>query len=65
MQFQEVLLILFGFAIIFLLFLVAVMQRRINQLLRDVDRISGRMRVTSTELEALTKNVEEIKKLKF
>jgi hypothetical protein len=65
MLFQEVLLILFGFAILFLLFLVAVMQRRINQLLRDVDRISGRMRVTSTELEALTKNVEEIKKLKF
>jgi hypothetical protein len=65
MLFQEVLLILFGFAILLLLFLVAVMQRRINQLLRDVDRISGRMRVTSTELEALTKNVEEIKKLKF
>ena len=65
MLFQELLLILFGFAILFLLFLVAVMQRRINQLLRDVDRISGRIRVTSTELEALTKNVEEIKKLKF
>ena len=65
MLFQEVLLILFGVAIIFLLFLVAVMQRRINQLLRDVDRISGRVRVTSSELEALTRNVEEIKKLKF
>ncbi|NYT06112.1 MAG: hypothetical protein GKC04_07070 [Methanomicrobiales archaeon] len=61
----SILLVLFGGVIVFLLFLVYLMQRRIQQLLREVDRLSGRMQVTSSEIEALSRNVEEFKKLKI
>jgi predicted Holliday junction resolvase-like endonuclease len=61
----EVLVVLFGFVILFLLFIVYLMQRRIQQLLGEVGRLSGKMNVTTSELEALTRNVEEFKKLKI
>ncbi|KQC03839.1 MAG: hypothetical protein APR53_00465 [Methanoculleus sp. SDB] len=61
----SVLLVLFGVAIVFLLFIVYLMQRRIQQLLNEVDRLGGRMQVTTSEIEALSKNVEEFKKLKI
>jgi cell division protein FtsL len=61
----EFVLFIFGFTILFLLFLIMIMQRRINQLLTDVERLGGKVKVTSSELEALTRNVEEIKKLRF
>ncbi|EHQ35858.1 hypothetical protein [Methanoplanus limicola] len=59
------LIILFGIVIIFLLVLIYLMQRRIGQLLTEVDDLSSTMNVTCTELEELTKNVEEFKKLKI
>lgn len=58
-------IVLFGIVIIFLLFLIYLLQRRINQLLNEVDDISSTMNVTCSELEELTKNVQEIKKLKI
>ena len=61
----EALVLLFGFVILFLLFIVYLMQRRIQQLLSEVNRLSGKMSVTTSELETLTKNVEEFKKLKI
>jgi HAMP domain-containing protein len=65
MTLEGYLLIFFGLIILVLLFLIELMQRRVEQLLSEVDRLSGRMNVTSTEIEALTKNVEEFKKLKI
>lgn len=61
----EVLVLLFGFVILFLLFIVYLMQRRIQQLLSEVGHLSGKMNVTTSELETLTRNVEEFKKLKI
>jgi cell division protein FtsL len=61
----SVLLVLFGVAIVFLLFLVYLMQRRIQQLLNEVEHLGGRMQVTTSEIEALSKNVEAFKKLKI
>ncbi len=65
MTLEGYLLIFFGVIILVLLFLIELMQRRVEQLLDEVDRLRGRMNVTSTEIEALTKNVEEFKKLKI
>ena len=65
MTLEGYLLIFFGVIILVLLFLIELMQRRVEQLLDEVERLSGRMNVTSTEIEALTKNVEEFKKLKI
>jgi predicted Holliday junction resolvase-like endonuclease len=61
----ELIVVIFGLVIVFLLFLVVIMQRRIQQLLNDVNRLSGKMQVTTTELEELTKNVEHFKKLQL
>jgi hypothetical protein len=61
----EVLVLLFGCVILFLLFIVYLMQRRIQQLLSEVGQLSGKMNVTTSELETLTRNVEEFKKLKI
>jgi hypothetical protein len=38
---------------------------RIRQLLSEYDQMQTRMRVTDNELEELTRNVEEFKKLKI
>jgi HAMP domain-containing protein len=65
MTLEGYLLIFFGVIILVLLFLIELMQRRVEQLLSEVDRLRGRMNVTTTEIEALTKNVEEFKKLKI
>ena len=62
---MEILMIIFGLVILFLLFLVFLMYRRIQQLLIEVENLKGRMNVTTTELETLSRNVEEYKKLKF
>ncbi len=61
----ELIVVIFGLVIVFLLFLVVIMQRRIQQLLNDVNRLSGKMQVTTNELEELTKNVEQFKKLQL
>ncbi|MDD4299626.1 MAG: hypothetical protein PHO78_03105 [Methanomicrobium sp.] len=58
-------IVLFGIVIIFLLFLLYLMQRRINQLLNEVDGINSTMNITCSELNELTRNVEEFKKNKF
>ncbi|WOF15818.1 hypothetical protein F1737_03470 [Methanoplanus sp. FWC-SCC4] len=62
---ESVIIVIFGIVIIFLLFLLYLMQRRVYQLLDEVDEINSTMNVTCSELEELTKNVEEFKKLKI
>ncbi len=59
---ESILLILFGIVIVFLLFLLYLMQRRIYQLLHEVEDISSTMTVTCGEIEELTKNVNDFKR---
>jgi len=65
MTFETLLLIIFGIVILVLLFVVYIMYVRIQQLLREFDQMESRMKVTDSEIEALARNVEEIKKLKI
>jgi predicted Holliday junction resolvase-like endonuclease len=65
MTFETLLLIIFGIIILVLLFVVYIMYVRIQQLLREFDQMESRMKVTDSEIEALARNVEEIKKLKI
>jgi uncharacterized membrane protein SpoIIM required for sporulation len=65
MAWENLLLIIFGIVIVVLLFVMYVMLVRIRQLLSEYDQMQSRMRVTDNELEELTRNVEEFKKLKI
>ncbi|WP_062400175.1 hypothetical protein [Methanogenium cariaci] len=58
-------LILFGVVIVFLLFVVKLMHTRINQLLKEMNSLNGKVNLTSNEIEELTKNVKEFKDIKF
>ena len=62
---EGIMLILFGIVIVFLLFTVKLMHTRINQLLAEMDSLNGKVNLTSTEVEELTKNVEEFKNTNF
>jgi len=60
-----ILLIILGIVIVLQLFIMYVMYVRIQQLLGEVDVLGSRMRITDSELEALTKNVEKFKQLRI
>jgi cell division protein FtsL len=62
---EEVMVVLFGIVIVFLLFVVKLMHTRINQLLSEMASLDGKVNLTSSEVETLTRNVEEFKKIKF
>lgn len=47
------------------LFIMYLMHLRIQQLTKELERLSSRMQVTDVELEQLMKNIEEFKKLKI
>lgn len=57
--------ILFGVIILVLLFLMVLMHRRIQQLVVEIEELKSKMNITTSELEALSRNVEEYKKLKM
>ncbi|TAJ44905.1 hypothetical protein CUJ86_06385 [Methanofollis fontis] len=60
-----ILLIILGIVIVLQLFIMYIMYVRIQQLLKEVDVLGSRMRITDSELEALTKNVEKFKQLRI
>ncbi|WP_460006959.1 hypothetical protein [Methanogenium cariaci] len=62
---EGMMLILFGVVIVFLLFVVKLMHTRINQLLKEMNSLNGKVNLTSNEIEELTKNVKEFKDIKF
>lgn len=62
---EQFLLTTFGIIIVLLIFLVYIMWVRIRQLMQDMESMQSRIRYTDSELDALTRNVEEIKKLKI
>lgn len=62
MAYEGYMLVLFGIVIVVQQLIIYLMYVRIRQLLRDMDSMSGRMRMTDTELENLITRVEEFKK---
>ncbi|HVP95016.1 MAG TPA: hypothetical protein VMS89_07590 [Methanoregulaceae archaeon] len=62
MSIEEFLIICFGLIIVLQCFFMYIMSRRIQQLLNEQSRIGGDIEISDSELEALTKNVEEFKK---
>lgn len=60
-----ILLIILGIVIVLQLFIMYIMYVRIQQLLNEVDVLGSKMRITDSELEALTKNVEKFKQLRI
>jgi hypothetical protein len=61
----QILLVIFGAVIVLQLFVMYIMLVRIRQLLGEYEQIEGRMKVTDSELEELTRNVEEFKRLRI
>jgi|WetSurMetagenome_2_1015567.scaffolds.fasta_scaffold398957_1 hypothetical protein len=65
MTLEQFLLIVFGIGIVLLIFLVLILWVRIRQLVHDLERMENRIQGTDSELDILTRNIEEIKKLKI
>ena len=65
MTYEGYMLVLFGAVIVIQQLIIYLMYVRIRQLLREMDVINGRMRVTDTELENLITRVEEFKRNKI
>ncbi|MFA5613488.1 MAG: hypothetical protein WC993_03360 [Methanoculleus sp.] len=62
MDMNAIMIVLLSVTIICLLFIMYVMYVRIQQLLTEVDSLTGRMEITDNELEHLTRSVEEYKR---
>ncbi|MFA6331958.1 MAG: hypothetical protein WCX22_03315 [Methanoregula sp.] len=65
MAYEGYMVVLFGVVIVAQQFIIYLMYVRIRQLLKELDGISGRIRVTDTELENLISRVEEFKRGKI
>lgn len=61
MVYEGYMLVLFGFVIVVQQLIIYLMYVRIRQLLHEMDSITGKMRMTDTELENLITRVEEFK----
>lgn len=59
---NAVMIVLLSVTIVCLLFIMYVMYVRIQQLLTEVNSLTGRMEITGSELEQLTRSVEEYKR---
>lgn len=62
MDINSIMIVLLSITIVCLLFIMYVMYVRIQQLLKEVNALSGRMEITGSELEQLTRSVEEYKR---
>ena len=62
MAYEGYMLVLFGGVIVVQQFIIYLMYIRIRQLLREIDGIEGRIRITDNELDTLIERVEEFKK---
>jgi len=61
MAYEGYMLVLFGVVIVVQQLIIYLMYVRIRQLLHEMDSITGKMRMTDTELENLITRVEEFK----
>jgi cell division protein FtsL len=65
MTYEGYMLVLFGGVIVVQQFIIYLMYVRIRQLLKEVDSIEGKIKITDTELENLVSRVEEFKRGKI
>ncbi|MDH7593879.1 MAG: hypothetical protein QHG99_05940 [Methanomicrobiales archaeon] len=65
MAIETIILPVLMIIIIVELFLMYLMHIRIQQLMKELERLNSRMEITDVELEQLTRNIEEFKKLKI
>jgi len=65
MNFESFLLLILMIVIIVELFLMYLMHIRMKQLMGEVERLNSRLEITDVELDQLTKNIEEFKKLRI
>jgi cell division protein FtsL len=65
MSLEVILLPLLTLVIALELFMMYLMHIRMKQLNGEVERLSSRMEITDVELEQLTKNIEEFKKIQI
>ena len=63
MAYENYMLILFGCVIVVQQFIIYLMYVRIRQLLREIDAIEGKIRITDNELDNLIQRVEEFKRI--
>jgi hypothetical protein len=61
MAYEGYMLVLFGVVIVIQQLIIYLMYVRIRQLLHEMDSITGKMKMTDTELESLITRVEEFK----
>ncbi|MCX6681940.1 MAG: hypothetical protein NTY71_03000 [Methanoregula sp.] len=61
MAYEAYLLVIFGLAIFFQQFIMYLMYVRIKQLIRELDTIEGKIKISDNELENLIQRVEEFK----
>lgn len=61
---NAIMIVLLSAIIVCLLFIMYVMYVRIQQLLTEVNALTGRMEITGSELEQLTRSVEEYKRMR-
>ncbi|NLA38400.1 MAG: hypothetical protein GX882_03250 [Methanomicrobiales archaeon] len=61
---NAIMIVLLAVTIICLLFIMYVMYVRIRQLLEEVEVLRGRMEVTGSELEQLSRSVEDYKNMR-
>ena len=62
MDINALMIVLPSLTIVCLLFIMYVMYVRIQQLLKEVETLIGKMEITGSELEQLTRSVEEYKR---
>jgi cell division protein FtsL len=65
MAYEGYMLVLFGAVIVIQQFIIYLMYVRIRQLLKEIDAIEGKIKITDTELENLVLRVEEFKRGKI
>ncbi len=65
MSLETILLPLLTIVIALELFMMYLMYIRMKQLNGEVERLSNRMEITDVELDQLTKNIEEFKKIQI
>ncbi|MCQ8893666.1 MAG: hypothetical protein NQU46_03405 [Methanolinea sp.] len=63
MTLESLLLLFSSCVIVILLAILIFMYAKIRQLVRDVKELESRLTITDSEIEALVRNFEEIKKL--
>lgn len=61
MALESYMLVLFGAVIVVQQFIMYLMYVRIRQLLKEIDTIEGKIKITDHELDTLIQKVEEFK----